>query len=234
MLRKEKVAPSVWVIYGKNETDVAKGFIRFQEYYENVDLKGKKGLVVRDIENWWAGYAAGEPEPYYTSWTGFNIPGKAILDLARTPNFRDGFSLAEFLHNPSRFPRWHEEETELLTLLDDMPVEEISTSYFIGMWHGSANVLEHEVAHAFFATIPTYKAEQILNIGEFPKDLYTQLAGQLVEMGYHNDVVHDEIQAYLSTYIHTLPKIFETDKYNDYTSPFVDTFQRYRKQFTPS
>lgn len=235
MLRKEQISPNVWAVYGKNESDVAKGFVRFQEYYENAQLKGKKGLVVRDIDKWWEEHRdRNETELYYTFWAGFNVPGKVILDLVRSSEFRSGFSIKEFLSNPFRYPRWHDEETEFLKLIEDLTVEQINNGYFIGMWHGSNKVLEHEVAHAFFATIPAYKAEQMLNIGEFPKDLFKCLSGQLVDMGYHPDVVLDEIQAYLSSYTDTLAETFDTDKYNDYVHPFVETLQRYRKLLTPS
>lgn len=235
MLTREKIAPSVWVIYGSEQPDAAKAFVRFQEYYENASLKGQKGIVVRDIENWWNLHRdPDDSEPYYTAWSGFNISGKIILDLLRTPEFKGGFSLLEFLSNPTRFPRWHKQETEFLKLLEDLSVDEINSSYFIGMWNKCTTVLEHEVAHAFFATIPAYKAEQMLNISQFPKDLYKELTTQLAGMGYHGDVILDEAQAYLSSYIDTLPETFSTDKYNDYAHPFVETLQRYRKQFTPS
>jgi hypothetical protein len=235
MLRKEQISEHVWVIYGKNQPDVAKAFVRFQEYYENAKLKGQKGLIVRDVEQWWKEHRdKDEKELYYTFWTGFNVPGKVILDLVRTSEFRPGFSVVEFLLDPNNFPRWHDDETEFLKLLEDLTVDQINNGYFIGMWHGADKVLEHEVAHAFFATIPAYKAEQMLNIGEFPTDLYKQLSTQLVDMGYHGDVVIDEIQAYLSSYVECLSDIFDTDKYNDYAHPFVDTFKRYRAMNTPS
>ena len=234
-LRMDQLAPAVWVIYGKDKPDAAKAFVRFQEYYENAKLKGVKGLVVRDIEDWWEEHRdKDEKELYYTFWSGFNVPGKVILDLVRSATFRNGFSIKDFLLHPLRYPRWHKQETEFLLLLETLTSEQINTGYFIGMWHGSEQVLHHEVAHAFFATIPAYRAEQMYNLSEFPKELYKDLSGKLVDMGYHGDVVLDEMQAYLSSYPETLPEIFDTDKYNDYTYPFVQTLNRHRTQNTPS
>lgn len=235
MLKIEQISPNVWVVYGEDRPDAARAFVRFQEYYENVLLKGKKGLVVRDIEDWWEEYRdKDETRLYYKFWAGFNVPGKVILDLIRTSEFRPGFSVKHFLTNPGRYPRWHNDETELLKLLEDLTVEQIQNGYFIGMWQGSTDVLEHEVAHAFFATVPAFKAEQTLNLGSLPPDIYKQLSTQLIDMGYHKDVVIDEMQAYLSTYVETLSDTFDSGHYTEHTPPFVETFQRYRKQFTPS
>ncbi len=229
MLRREQISPVVWAIYGEKEPDVAKAFIRFQEYYENTDLKGKRGVIVRDIEQWQK-VKSNDGEAYYTAWMGFNIPGRIILDLVRSGDFRPGFSIKNIL----KYPRWHEEETEFLKLIEDLSVEQINNGYFIGMWRESVNVLEHEIAHAFFATVPSYKAEQMSNIGELPKDLYDSISKHLLDMGYHKDVVYDEIQAYLSTYVDTLNETFKTDKYNDYAESFVKTFERYRNQTSPA
>ena len=241
MLRIEQISPKIWAIFGENPPDAAKAFVRFQEYYENVLLKGKKGLVVRDIEDWWEQYRdKDEKELYYAFWQGFNVPGTVILDLVRTSEFRPGFSVEQFLAKPTRYPRWHNAETELLKLLESLTIDQINNGYFIGMWQGSTDVLEHEVAHAFYATIPSYKAEQTLNIGELQHDVYDQFHTQLIELGYHRDIVLDEMQAYMSTYPETLSDHFnsdvdfDTDTYLAHTPPFVATFQRYRNPFTPS
>ncbi len=119
-------------------------------------------------------------------------------------------------------------------MIEDLSVEDILDSYFIGMWKEIDNVLDHEVAHAFFATIPAYKAEQMKNLSEFPPDLYKEMSGKLVAMGYHPDVVQDEMQAYLSSYVDNLEDVFDNDTYKDYSSPFVEALQRYRALNTPT
>lgn len=235
MLRKEQISSKVWVIYGTEQPDVARAFVRFQEYYENAKLKGERGLVVNDIDKWWEQHRdKDEKELYYTYWVGFNVPGKVILDLIRSCDFRSGFSVTDFLAHPNRYPRWHNDETEFLGLLEDLTVDQINESYFVGMWQESTDVLDHEIAHAFFATISAYKAEQMWNISQFPKDLYKDISGKLIDLGYHPDVINDEVQAYLSSYIDTLSDTFDTDAYNDYVVPFVETLTRYRSLHTPS
>ncbi len=52
MLTKVHVANSVYAIYGDTQEEVGKAFVRFQEYYENKDLKGTKNITIRMVEDW--------------------------------------------------------------------------------------------------------------------------------------------------------------------------------------
>lgn len=217
MLTKERIAQHVWVIYGENETDVSKAFVRFQEYYENKDLKGNKNITTFNIETWWDGYKQSleTEDSYYEYWQGFNLPGKVILDLMRYVNFRGDVM------------RYNRQETELLVLFEDLSIEEISDGYFIGLWKDAEQVLDHEIAHALFSTDQAYMLEQTINIAKLPNNIYTMIRNHLTELGYGANVVHDEIQAYFSTYNDTLGDTFETTAYDTYTTPFVDTFNKF-------
>lgn len=225
MLTKTKVADKVWAIRADTQIEIGKAFIRFQEYYENADLRGRKDLTVRDIEKWWAQTREKDcKEPYYEYWTGFNIPGRIFLELTMSPLFRTGASVKEFFCNLVGFPCFHKEEDQLLALLVDLSVDEIGSSYFIGLSNSSTDVLDHEMAHAFFALDARYKSTQLYNIGKLPPEIYRRIREDLLSVGYHKDVIHDEIQAYLSTYVDTLKDTFDTDDYTVYTQPFIDAF----------
>ncbi len=228
MLRKVKIADRIWAIYSDTEEEIGKAFVRFQEYYENKDLKGTKNITVKMIEDWWREDSAvfNIDEPYYTFWEGFNLPGKVILTLLATSEFRSGFSLWNWFVEPSNYPRWHKEEDQFIDLLQDLSVDEIIDGYFIGMWKDATEVFDHELAHALYATNPAYKAAQVVNLSKLPNDIYDKLRLDLIESGYHPSVVHDEAQAYLSTYTSTLSGTFETHDYDAFTAPFEETFSR--------
>lgn len=227
MLTKKKVANKIWAIYSDTQSEIGKAFVRFQEYYENADLKGRKDLTVQLIERWWKKTKEEDEEDYYDHWVGFNLPGHVIVQLALSPQFRTGFSFSELLTNPQHYPRWHKEEDALLALFDDLPVPEIVESYFIGLWKGSTDVLEHEVAHGLFTTNPAYKSEQLYNLSRLPTNVYEGIRKNLLSCGYHPHVIHDEMQAYLGTYVDTLEEKFETNEYNKYTAPFENTFKTF-------
>jgi hypothetical protein len=229
MLIKKQVAASVWAIYGDTQEEIGKAFIRFQEYYENNTLKGRKDITVPMIEEWWAteclDYAEEDREPYYTFWQGFNIPGKVLLALMSTSEFRSGFSMSKLFADPKHYPRWHPQEDQLIDLLQDLTVDQINDGYFIGLSKDSDDVFDHELAHALFATNRAYQAAQVVNLSKLPPAIYQEMRTDLLNSGYHTSVINDEMQAYLSTYPETLHETFDKDEYTPYTTPFVATFQ---------
>ena len=218
MLAIQQISTKVWAILGEKEEDVARAFIRFQEFYENKDLRGHREITVRQVEEWWnvrRKELDAEDDSYYQYWLGFNLPGKIIFELTRLPYFR------------SHYFQYNEEETEMLFLLEKLTVDEINEGYFIGLWKDSEDVLDHEVAHAYFTTIPAYKVEQLRNVAGLPKDIYEAIKHQLSELGYAPEVINDEIQAYFSTYPESLHETLDTNIYNSYTKPFVETFNKF-------
>lgn len=234
MLTKKHIADKVWAIYGDTQEEVGKAFVRFQEYYENKDLRGTKDITIRMVEDWWAEECKDQEtcEPYYTYWTGFNIPGKVILTLMTTSEFRAGFNLWAYLIGPRDYPRWHPQEDQLIDLLQDLDVNQINTGYFIGLSKTSTEVLDHELAHALYATNLSYLRDQMYNLSQLPKDIYDKFREDLISCGYHPNVVRDEMQAYLSTYVSTLQNSFDTTDYDIHTPIFEKTFKNYSEVLT--
>lgn len=227
MLTKSKVADNIWAVYGDSQQEIGRAFIRFQEYYESTLFKGNKNFTVRDVEYWWKTTKTSDQWSYYDEWIGFNIPGRVIIELLVGSKFRCNFSFTEFIGDPLNFPRYHKEESQLLDLIEDIPAQEIIDSYFIGLWKDSSDVFDHELAHGLFTTNGGYRAEQIYNLSQLPTDIYTSIRHNLLDCGYHSDVIHDEIQAYLSTYVDKIEDMFETTAYNQYTTPFEETFKKF-------
>lgn len=225
MLSKTKLADRVWAVYSDTQPEIGKAFCRFQEYYENSELRGRKDLTVRDIEKWWTKTREdGCADSYYDFWVGFNIPGRIFLELTMSPLFRTGASVKEFFCNLVGFPSFHSEEDQLLALISDLSLDEIQSSYFIGLSKTRDDIVEHELAHAFFSTNAIYKSSQLRNIALLPKDMYESIRNELITMGYHPGVVHDEIQAYMSTDIDNLNNTFDTPDVKQYTPAFVKTY----------
>lgn len=230
MLTKQRLAPNVWAVYGETQSEIGKAFVRFQEYYENKDLRGRKDLTVSDIESWWNTQRKADniKDSYYEYWVGFNIPGRVFLELTMSPLFRTGATVKSFFCNLIGFRSFYEQENQLLALIADIPADEILSSYFIGLSTTRDDVLEHELAHAFFTLSPVYRSSQLHNIGCLPKEVYEGVRKELIEWGYHTGVVYDEIQAYMSTYVSTIPTTFDVPGLDKYTQPFVDTFIKFR------
>ncbi len=197
MLTKRRVANRVWVIEGDTQVEIAKAFIRFQEFYENPDLQGNFEITVRDVEEWWQQTKQKDDESYYVHWVGFNLPGRVFVEAMTNPYFRPGFSLKRFLTDPFQYPRYHKEEDELLALVCVIPILEIIGSYFIGMWKDSKDVFDHEFAHGLFATNATYRSEQMYNLSKLPKGIYEHIRTQHLDDSHPLEVEYEYVRIYL-------------------------------------
>lgn len=151
---------------------LAKTFLRFQEYYESPNFRNK----VFNLDEFKAWYAKEYGEfTYYSDWSGFNIPSY-ILDPFRNGDF-----------NPLST-----EEQALLNLLET----DTGKFYIIGTSdEADAEVIEHEKRHALFYSNDLYKSEVV----DFLKDKNTNnVKDHLLKIGYHESVLVDEVNAYLS------------------------------------
>ena len=77
-----------------------------------------------------------------------------------------------------------------------------SPFYIIGGKKGDMNVIDHEIAHALYYMNESYKGEMDdLNYDFFKKHSmqYSKIVKALKKMGYGENVIKDEVQAYMST-----------------------------------
>ena len=162
-----------------NQYDVTSTFMRLQEFYESPyeNIKGKYFTVEQYMDT----YADDTGDFSYTSdWSGFNVPGNVVLD------FYD-LHWTEFLNK----------EKDLYTILKPFIEIDGSNLYVIGTY--KEDTIDHELAHAMYYLHPEYKVmmdnltNQIMN--PYSKDIQKVLR----DMGYCDEVMKDEMQAYLST-----------------------------------
>lgn len=154
--------------------DLARMFCRFQEHYESPEFKGK-AFTLGQFREWYS--ASKGAWTYYQDWTGFNFPS-SILDPFERGLF-DPLTRAEY---------------RLLDVLKSIP----KPFYVIGTSPESeSDVLAHEMLHALYFINPKYRdAINALFDVTYPP-LLSPLRNHLRELGYHEDVIVDEMQAYL-------------------------------------
>lgn len=213
-MKINRLSFNILVVSG-NRREITNAFMRFQEFYENPKYKDVKGFTVQDINEWWN--EKNPEESYEEFWDGFNIPGDVILNVCRFPGFQ---------------PLTHD-EILLLSLLDNTCVDNLYNSVIMGIIDGVDNVYEHELAHALYATDEEYFLSQQQNLFESNgHPSIKKFRNCLLKMGYHEDVIEDEIQAYLSTYPHTLttefPEAFNEDDVLYLTPQFVEVFKLFK------
>ena len=71
--------------------------------------------------------------------------------------------------------------------------------YLIATEKGKVSTIQHEIAHALYHLDDNYKEKMDGFSAQLPKDLMKTFWEKLNALGYGDNVVHDEFQAYLST-----------------------------------
>jgi hypothetical protein len=161
------------LIYSDSQDELGKTFIRFQEHYEscNPDFKGKV-FTLGQFKSWYSKkYGA---DTYHHDWKGFNFPSPVLEP------FRQGL-----------FDPLTSYEIELLELLKYRNDE----FYIIGANEDS--VLRHELAHALYFHDTKYRYMINKTFDNYKKDI-AQIKKYILNKGYHEDVLYDELQAYIT------------------------------------
>jgi hypothetical protein len=160
--------------------------MRMQEFYESPlgDFRGR--YFTRDeFKQAYAefkGTGTGWGEfTYYSDWNGFNVPGDIADKFLEI--FDIGF-IEQYLADAIREHR-----------------DPYGQYYVIGTHaQGVGTVIDHELSHAFWYLDPGYRqSAQHLIDTELPTAFHALASNALKEMGYCEDVLDDEIAAYLST-----------------------------------
>lgn len=163
---------SVWV-WADTQDELGLTFMRYQEFYESANPNFKDKIFTQgQLKRWYSEQYGGNI--YHQHWIGFNFPSKVLIP------FKEGL-----------FDPLTTEETRLLDLFryrnDDF--------YIIGAQNSS--VLRHELAHALYASNIKYKKEIDLFIKKNKKKLNKTIK-YILDKGYCEDVLNDEIQAYIT------------------------------------
>lgn len=165
--------PPIYLIEAQNRQILAETFMRFQEYYESPEFKGKV-FTVEEFAHWYASkYGAWT---YSKDWYGFNIPSKVLEP------FRSG-----------QFDPLTAHEQKLLEVCRNAS----GNFYVIGVTPGAdyfTETVKHEFVHGAFHVNQNYRKEVVACLEGHRIKIITNA---LNKMGYHNDVHADEANAYV-------------------------------------
>jgi len=154
---------------------VASTFIRFSEYIESPEFRGKP-FTLEKYMDW---YAAQEGEfNYFQKMEGFNIPSSCLKA------FHEG-----------KFDPLSQKEKEFLDIFKDKK----DPFYIIGTWgkKPSKQLLEHEIAHGLYFTNKEYRKEANKITKMIPSKERKQIEKYFQRWYYHPAVWTDEFQANL-------------------------------------
>jgi len=207
-----KLADKIYSVIIEDNHLRAMTFLRFQEYYESSseEFKGKKFKWDRYIQ-WYKSSDSpnGEKEcfTYGDDWSGFNIPSESIenclLDID-DKNYYDNI---------------------MISIVNTIRNEEKENFYLIGVDKLDLNsdLLDHEMAHGFYYTDIKYRNNANNLIKLIPINEKDDISKVILELGYNESVLNDEIQAYMSTGLY--------DKMNKSLKKYTPQFEKNFKEF---
>lgn len=213
-----EVYPNIFAIVIKDDKLRARVFMRYQEFYESDSetFRGK-GFKWTQFVDYYKNKTNKDILSYHKDWSGFNIPCDSIescISLIPDINFYDliMFSIIENIKKKVGNNKFY------LIGIDQTDGENLDLIY-------------HELAHGLWFGNKKYNMEQSNNINNLPEEFVENISDKIKRMGYGENVVDDEIQAYLSTGVDTNMNRIKGIKKAQI--PFKKTFEKYAKNMSP-
>jgi len=216
-MKIKEVKPNVYLFTFPNQFEMCFTFFRMQEFYESPieEIKGNYFSLETAISEYaYQEFSDKKKEKftYLSDWNGFNIPGDAFID------FYEKFGLKVDLTE-------REKELFLLAHPKIKELEDKTECYIIGCVEGDEDVIKHEVAHAFYYLNPKYKKKMLSLIND-TIPMVKEAKEHLLDIGYCEAVLDDEIQAYFSTGIRK-KMISKESMERKYLTKFRKIFKEY-------
>jgi len=209
--------PHVYSLNFDTRYDLCMSFVRIQEFYESPKFRGKYFTLEQYIDYWCKDFGKGS-FTYPSVWGGFNVPGKVLNNWINKFQRRN---------NDVR-DKENKIFEKICVLMRKEGVTDYKKIYVIGT-HSENKAcadeitINHELAHAMYSLYPKYKKSCKELINGLTKEQYEKFKDKLIKMGYCNEVVDDELQAYFSTGL-----IGEGDDLFSGKPEFISNFQSFK------
>ena len=160
-------------------------FVRFQEFYESPEFKGKY-FSLNQFQEWYMKSTNKDNFTYYDDWYGFNIPSEVLI-----PFYEGHFD--PLTENEQNLLNYFKGKTGKFYIIGCMNDEKIEDN------------LKHEIAHALYYANSDYKKESDAVLASIEPDIIKLFKDQFDKSaGYHPDVFKDEVQAYLTAIVDSI------------------------------
>ena len=188
----QEIRPNVYHFSFDTQYYLTSSMMRVQEYYES-PFKGIRGEFFKTEQymDMYANHKNDREFSYFTDWSGFNIPGNVLLA------FYEKFKYDLLLKEKNLF------DLILLFRHEEKIFKNKNQFYVIATFKGKEEMsaIRHELSHAYWYLHKKLYADASRELLKDkrsiePKALYT-IKKSLLDMGYCEEVLDDEAQAYL-------------------------------------
>jgi len=187
-MKIKKEAENIYSVVYDTQYELTMSFVRLQEFYESPKFKGEYFTLEEYMDYWAVNFGNGSFD-YPVRWSGFNIPGAVLSNWIEI--FEESVLREKEIVLINRLRKVFKRDKKSFS----------NEVYIIGAHKGKdcRSVINHEMAHAFYNLNPKYRRDMNKLIeGYFSNDIINAKE-RLIQMGYCDDVILDEIQAYWST-----------------------------------
>jgi len=194
----KQIHPKVFLVGIENSYDLAMTFCRVQEFYESPykEIKNKP-FTMMELQRIYSMRRSEGCFTYPIDWAGYNVPSKIINDL-----YQSHLVITDINEYDAVF------EDIIFHIENRLNPDE--KYYVIGSDPLSVSTIDHEIAHAFYYLYPSYKKAVDKITNKIPAGLFNKFKKHLLNLGYNEKVIKDEIQAYLSADPEQLTEINDT------------------------
>jgi hypothetical protein len=209
-----RVTNRIYLFLFNDSYDMCMHFLRYQETYESPKFRNQK-FTILEFMAWYAKNYGKGVFTYTGDWGGFNIPSNVIWKVHASKiddyNAYDAAMIAAY------------NKISSITHLEPDGVAH-DTFYVLGVTKQDADLLSHELAHGLYATTAAYREAMTSCQKDLPTSVKNDVFDYLKDIGYCDDVLDDELQAYFSTGL--TPPI---EKFEKYTLSFQKTYEKFTK-----
>lgn len=229
MYKIKEVTSSIYHLEFTYKHDMFLSLARCEEFYEcqYKNIRGKKFSMEDLIETYWKNDSYNDFN-YFNDFSAFNFPDTAIINFLKL----NGDTLTE---------REKKVFDGVKKLIDDNSKQPVTSVYFVATYKNNNKELgqdfKHELAHGLFYIQPMYK--KIMT--SLLKDIDTSsLYDALIKLGYCDEMLIDEAQAYLATstvselkdlgFSIDIPKLFNLSGFRETFLSFASSIKYKRKR----
>jgi hypothetical protein len=176
-MRIKEIYPNIYMVTAINQFYLNHSFQRIQEFYESSSSKFKNKLFKKEVFNKW--FTKKYKKDYYNFWEGFNIYRETI----------DSFNK---IYKKEKLDDYEE---SLFSLLKTIPKK--SRYCVIGVLEKDSGTVQHELIHGVFYLNDKYRQEVRDYFCSPFCDKLNGLRKKLSDIGYGEEVMIDELNAYV-------------------------------------
>lgn len=212
MFELKCIKRGIWHLHFEEKYDLTMHFLRYEEYYESPEFM-KKSVTLVDLMDWYQKNLGHGSFTYPEDWEGFNLPGSQIFELHN-----------KGIEDINRYDRL------MLGMAEYIRNKENSDDFYIIGTNSKdpdlASTFNHELCHSLFFVDKIFTEKQTKLVCDLPKKEKGFLFRTLKKLGYHPDVIIDEIQSYMAT---GLDEDFDKPEIRELQEPFIKTFNKFSK-----